>query len=197
MITLLLSLLVPAFAGSEDFVNLAKYDFSIKEEIRYATPNNFTKKAVYPEGKCLLRKPVAEALSRVQANAKIMSLSLKVWDCYRPLSVQKKLWEIVHDDRYVADPAKGSKHNRGAAVDLTLVDPKGREVDMPTGFDDFSGKAHRGSKAGSKKAQKNMKLLEKLMASEGFEPYPDEWWHFDFKGWDAFPIEDFPLSSIK
>lgn len=192
--------LLPLFAepaGSEGFVNLAKYDFSIREEIRYATANNFMKKAVYPEGKCLLRKPVAMALSRAQAHAKLMNLSLKVWDCYRPLSVQKQLWAIVPDDRYVADPAKGSKHNRGAAVDLTLVDAKGREVDMPTEFDDFTGKAHRTSKAGSERARKNMKALEKLMTNEGFEPYADEWWHFDFKGWEAFPIEDFPLSSVK
>lgn len=101
-----------AWAGVP-LIDVKKYDVSLTLDIRYATKNNFTHQVVYPEARCLLRKPVAEALSRVQAYLKRRELSLKLYDCYRPLSVQKKFWELVPDERYVADPKKGSRHNRG------------------------------------------------------------------------------------
>ena len=110
-------------------------------DMRYATSNNFLKAPVYPVARCLLRAPVAEALKRVQADLITQGLGLKLFDCYRPLSVQRAMWKILPDSNYVANPAKGSRHNRGAAVDLTLVDAMGKELEMPTGFDDFSEKA--------------------------------------------------------
>ena len=145
----------------------------------------------------MLRRPVAIALARVQSAVKLQGYTLKVFDCYRPLSIQKKFWELVPDERYVADPAKGSKHNRGAAVDLTLIDSSGREITMPSKYDDFSEAAHRDSKKMSKVAKKNMQLLEKAMVAEGFQPLPTEWWHFDFQGWEKYELADQPLSDFK
>jgi len=180
-----------------DFVNLQKIDVTIRLDIRYATKDNFTKKVVYPEAKCVLRRPVAEALARVQNSLKLQGMGLKMFDCYRPLSVQKIFWALVPDERYVADPKKGSKHNRGAAVDLTLVDNAGNEMEMPSQYDDFSEKAHRTYKGATKKAKKNSKRLEAIMVKEGFLPIPNEWWHYDYKGWEKYEIADVPFSAFK
>ena len=186
-----------SLTGAEaPLVDAQKYDSSLTLDIRYATKNNFTHQAVYPEARCLLRKPVAEALSRVQTSLKARGLSLKVFDCYRPLSVQRIFWKLVPDERYVADPEKGSRHNRGAAVDITLLDSNGHEVEMPSGYDDFSEKAHGDYQSGSKKAIANRALLEKFMEQEGFVGLDTEWWHFDFKGWEKYPLEDVPFSDI-
>ena len=162
-------------------------------DIRYATPDNFAKTAVYPAARCLLRPEAAAALKAVQEDLARSGLSLKLWDCYRPLSVQKRFWELVPDPRYVADPKKGSRHNRGAAVDATLTDAQGRELEMPTGYDDFSEKAHRGADA-SPAAAENSRKLEAAMAAHGFKGLSTEWWHFDFEGWQAFPLLDEPLT---
>lgn len=166
----------------------------LRLDIRYATADNFTKTAVYPAARCLLRPEAAAALARVRRDLAGAGLDLKVWDCYRPLSVQRRFWELVPDPRYVADPKKGSRHNRGAAVDLTLTDARGRELEMPTGYDDFSERAHRTSTAGSPAARANAKTLEAAMERRGFKGLPTEWWHFDFSGWERFPLLDEPLA---
>lgn len=166
---------------------------SIRVDIRYATADNFTKTVLYPVNRCLLRPSVAQRLARVQEDLRASGLGLKVWDCYRPLSIQKKLWALVPDPRYVADPNKGSRHNRGAAVDATLVDVRGRESEMPTIYDDFSERAHRDFQGASPQAAANRSILEKAMAARGFAGLSTEWWHFDAPGWQDFPIEDLPL----
>jgi D-alanyl-D-alanine dipeptidase len=189
--------LVAAAADSRlDLIDLQKFDYSIKLDIRYATVHNFTQHAVYSERRCFLRRPVAVALSRVQQALQLQGLGLKVYDCYRPLSVQRTFWQLVPDERYVADPAKGSRHNRGAAVDLTLIDRYGDELEMPSGFDDFTEAAHRDSGKSSKKAKENLKVLEKAMAAEGFDPFPTEWWHYDFHDWESFPVEDVSFAEL-
>ncbi|MBI3542429.1 MAG: M15 family metallopeptidase [Deltaproteobacteria bacterium] len=187
-------------AGNADFLEPARLDGSIALDLRYATKNNFTHKKVYPSARCLLRAEVAEALARVQRKLRDRGLGLKLWDCYRPFSVQKKFWLLVPDERYVARPVErngkpheGSKHNRGAAVDLTLVDAKGNELEMPTAFDDFSERAHRNSKQAGARALENAKLLEGAMVAEGFVPLATEWWHFDYQGWEKYPLSDQPL----
>ncbi len=185
-----------SWADNTPLIDAKKYDFSLFLDIRYATSNNFTHKVIYPEARCLLRKPVAEALSRVQASLKIRGLRLKIYDCYRPLTVQKKFWELVPDERYVANPEKGSRHNRGAAVDLTLINADDKELEMPTGYDDFTERAHRNSMKGTKKQISNRTLLEKAMEQEGFVGLDTEWWHFDFKAWENYPIEDIPFSTV-
>jgi zinc D-Ala-D-Ala dipeptidase len=170
--------------------------------MRYATTRNFTGRAFYPVARCLLRRDAAERLARVQKALARRGLGLLLWDCYRPFSVQVYLWKLVRDARYVAEPItgpdgtplEGSKHNRGAAVDVTLVRADGSAVEMPTDHDDFSARAHRGSSAASPAARANAELLEQVMVAEGFEPLPTEWWHFDAPGWKRYPLSDEPLA---
>lgn len=183
-----------------DLVDIKTVDPSIAVDIRYATTNNFTGVAVYPVGRCLLRRDIAERLQRVQASLQQRNLGLKVWDCYRPISVQEKFWALKPDSRYVMQPViqdgkpvEGSKHNRGAAVDVTLVDADGSELPMPTDYDDFSQRAHRTTLRGDTQAVRNMRILEVAMVREGFEPLPTEWWHFDGPGWEKYELSDAPL----
>ena len=177
-------------------VELSRIDPRIVIDLRYATTQNFTKEQLYPMARCFLRDTVARRLSRVQDHLAQMGLGLKIYDGYRPLSVQKKMWALVPDPRYVADPAKGSRHNRGAAVDVTLVDENGRELEMPTGYDDFTESAHRDYAGGSEKSRKNRELLTKAMAAEGFEGLPTEWWHFDATGWEDYPVTDISIPDL-
>ncbi|WP_230841758.1 M15 family metallopeptidase [Gloeobacter morelensis] len=180
--------------SAEAMVDLGAVAPGVRRDMRYATVDNFLKKAVYPEARCLLRPPVAERLARVQNRLAGAGFGLQVWDCYRPLTVQKQMWALVPDERYVADPAKGSRHNRGAAVDLTLVDSQGQEQEMPTAFDDFSPRAGRDAQAHwSEKARRNYAVLHKAMVAEGFLPLPSEWWHYDAPGWERYAVVDVPL----
>lgn len=165
-------------------------------DIRYATTNNFLKRQVYPVARCVLRGTAARRLSQVQEDLEKKGLGLKVYDCYRPLSVQKLMWQIKPDPRYVANPSRGSRHNRGAAVDLTLVDRNGRELEMPTGFDDFSERAHRNYSGASAEAKKNRKILEDAMKKYGFIPLSTEWWHFDAPDWDKYVLLDVSFGAI-
>lgn len=193
---------LPGAGRDSDLVDLADVDSSIVIELRYATTNNFTGQVIYPSKRAFLRKGVAEKLERVQESLEEMGLGLKVWDAYRPFSVQKRFYKMVPDDRYVARPTEdgglpvdGSKHNRGAAVDVTLIDLKtGRELEMPTRFDDFSKSAHRDFMGCTTEAKKNRKILEDAMKAEGFEPMPTEWWHFDGAGWEKYQISDQPVA---
>jgi D-alanyl-D-alanine dipeptidase len=178
-----------------DLVELSKISPRILLDIRYATPNNFTGKAVYPSARCFLLREAADRLHRVQLNLEKMGLGLKVYDGYRPLAVQKIFWALVPDPRYVADPAEGSKHNRGASVDLTLVGPDGQELLMPTEFDDFTEKAGHGYMGGPEEALLNRNILRSAMEAEGFIPYEGEWWHYDDPDWKNFPILDISIPS--
>ncbi|MCJ7783893.1 MAG: M15 family metallopeptidase, partial [Desulfobacterales bacterium] len=127
-----------------DLVDIKEVNPRIIVDIKYATEDNFTKKRLYDSNTCFLKKSTAVKLDAVQKELEGMNLGLKVWDCYRPLAVQRILWAILPDKRYVANPEKGSRHNRASAVDATLVDSQGKELEMPTGFDDFSPRAdHR------------------------------------------------------
>jgi D-alanyl-D-alanine dipeptidase len=173
---------------------------ALRVELRYATPANFTGRVVYDVGsapRCYLRRPVAVRLAAVQAELAQRRLGLKAYDCYRPLSVQRILWRLVPDERYVADPQKGSRHNRGAAVDVTLVDERGRELEMPTAFDDFSERAHRDYQGASPAAREHRALLEEVMTRHGFVPLPTEWWHFDDRGWESYPLTDVSFAALE
>lgn len=181
-------------------VEPAKVDNSLALDIRYATGNNFTGQRVYPSARCYLRADIARRLLKVQEQLRSQGLGLKIFDCYRPFSVQEQFWRIMPDERYVLEPVrvdgvivKSSRHNRGAAVDVTLVDRHGSELAMPTGYDDFSEKAHRDSRAASTEARANSLTLEKAMSSQGFEPLATEWWHFDGPGWQSYEPLDLPL----
>jgi D-alanyl-D-alanine dipeptidase len=181
-------------------VEPTRIDGSLILDIRYATDNNFTGRQVYPSARCYLRQDIADRLVKVQKLLHRQGFGLKVYDCYRPFSVQEQFWRIMPDERYVLEPVrkdgemvKSSRHNRGAAIDVTMVDRKGRELPMPTEFDNFTEKAHRGSVAASSTARKNSRILEKAMVSQGFDPLPTEWWHFDGPGWQGYPPLDLPL----
>ena len=164
----------------DDFIDVARLEPTIRVDLRYATAQNFTGQVVYPpSARCYLRARVAQRLQAVQRDLATQGLGLKVFDCYRPLSVQRRFFALVPDERYVANPAKGSRHNKGAAVDLTLVDSAGVELAMPTPFDDFSERAHRDYSALPQVAIDNRACLEAAMVRHGFVPLPTEWWHFD------------------
>lgn len=170
--------LLAGAARADDFVDVAKVIPDAVIDMRYATKDNFTGVVLYPVARCKLRAKVAE---RLAAAAKALRpLRLVLWDCYRPSSIQKVLWKKVPDPRYVADPAKGSVHSRGAAVDVGLADADGKLVKLPTAFDDFT-----------EKARVREPRLDKAMLGAGFVALPTEWWHFDAP--DRYPLSDEPL----
>lgn len=176
-----------------DLVRVEDIDNSIVVDLRYATNNNFIGQPVYPAHVALLRRETAEKLAA--ANAELMELGyrIKLWDAYRPYHIHQLLWERAGDKRhFFADPRYGSVHNRGAAVDVTLVDAKGRELEMPSDFDDFTGKGHRNTSL-SPAVQANLDLLTEVMVRNGFHYLDFEWWHFEDDQWWRYPIMDLPL----
>lgn len=173
----------------EGLVRVSDVDPSIIIDLRYAQDANFTKKVIYPVNVAVIRKETAEKLAQANMELQKGGYHLKIWDAYRPPYVQKIFWNLVPDDRYVANPYKGgSRHNRGGAVDVTLVDQKGNEVEMPSGFDDFSSRAWPNNFALNAKVRKNVDLLRKVMMAHGFLPIEHEWWHFDDAHWQSFPL---------
>lgn len=176
-----------------DIVDILSLEPSIVLDIRYATVNNFTGQQLYPVAKAKLRREAAESLAAVQRDLKSIGLGLKVYDAYRPLAIQWKLWEVVSNPEFVADPRKGSRHNRGAAVDLTIVDSLGNELEMPTPYDDFTEKASHSYTQLTDAALRNRTLLKQVMEKHGFNHLSSEWWHYDFHGWELFDIMDEPL----
>lgn len=180
-------------AFRKEFVNIQTLSSDIILDIKYATADNFLKQAVYDCPQCYLRKATAEALVAAQKEFIKRGYSLKLFDCYRPLSVQKKMWKILPGTHYVANPAKGSKHNRGAAVDLTLVDlATGKELDMGTPFDTFSPRAHHTYTQLPKEVLDNRKLLKEVMDKYNFKSIYSEWWHYEYRPEMASAVEDLP-----
>ncbi len=163
------------------FVNLKDYSSDFVYDLKYATNDNFLKSKVYDCAECYLRLKTVEAL--IYANKKFMQLGykIKLFDCYRPLDIQKKMWEIVSNPDYVANPTKGSIHNRGGAVDLTLVDEFGNQLDMGTDFDFFGKEAGHNFKQLPENVIKNRKLLKKILTKSGFKTFESEWWHYNLK----------------
>lgn len=192
IITFLSALLSFVVWGQQsDFVRLKDLSSDFVYELKYATPDNFLKQAVYDCGECYLRKSTAEAL--VKANKAFIQLGyrIKLFDCYRPLSVQKKMWKILPGTHYVANPAKGSKHNRGAAVDLTLVDAQGRELNMGTPFDFFGKEAHHTYTEHTKEVLENRKLLKETLNKYNFKSIYSEWWHYEYRPEMQSKVENF------
>jgi len=173
------------------FVRLADYSSDFVFDMKYATADNFLKSAVYDCGECYLRKETVEAL--INANREFLKsgFRIKIFDCYRPLDVQKKMWSIVSNPIYVADPAKGSIHNRGGAVDLTLIDENGTELDMGTSYDHFGPEAAHAYNKLSSKVKRNRKFLRKVMENNGFQTFESEWWHYNLRGASTLPVSNF------
>ncbi len=168
-------------------VDLAKHNPKIVLDIRYATENNFLKRQIYKSPVCYLHIDAANALTLVEKSLSKEGFGLKVYDGFRPIEAQQLFWEAIPDKRYVAPP-ENSRHTRGTAVDVTLVDQRGEEVEMPTLFDDFSEKAHRNAQNITAAARKNRAALTHAMEKAGFIQLETEWWHFDLAGWEKYPI---------
>ena len=167
------------------------------EEVRYASTYNFTGHVLYPFPAVFLHKDAAAALQKVQEDLASQGLGLKIYDGYRPLSVQARMWQIVPDERYVSDPLKSrGRHTRGTAVDVMLVDPMGNDLHMPTPFDDFTEKAHRNSGKWTGEERANCLKLEAAMKKRGFIPFPYEWWHFDLADWEKYPPLDISFEDL-
>ncbi|WP_374173400.1 M15 family metallopeptidase [Flavobacterium tructae] len=163
------------------FVNLKDYSSDFVYDMKYATEDNFLKAKVYDCAECLLRYKTVKAL--IAANNDFMKdgYRIKLFDCYRPLSIQKKMWEIVSNPEYVADPKKGSIHNKGGAVDITLVNAKGEELEMGTNFDFFGIEASHNYKKFPVSVKANRKYLKRVMIKNGFNSFDSEWWHYNLK----------------
>jgi D-alanyl-D-alanine dipeptidase len=169
-------------------------------ELRYAGTNNFIRKNLYPARTrhTYLRQQPAQALKKVQEELQQMGLGLKIWDAYRPYQVTVAFWELIGDERYVANPAKGSGHNRGIAVDLTLVQASsGTELDMGTGFDHFSDTAHHSFRSLPPKVLENRTLLRNTMEKHGFKFYEEEWWHYSWPEPARYELLDIPFNRLK
>ena len=186
--------------SSKKMIELKSLIPNIVYDLRYASTNNFMHRVMYPEKNnyTFLRKPAAQKLSLVQKELTEKGLGLKIFDAYRPYSVTVKFWDLVHDERYVANPAKGSGHNRGVAVDLTIINLKtGEELNMGTGFDNFTDSAHHTFTNLPEEILQNRNLLKTTMEKHGFKLFETEWWHYFFSGGDRFEVLDIDFKKLK
>jgi D-alanyl-D-alanine dipeptidase len=186
--------------GSEcpELVDVATMRRPPLEEIRYATRANFTGEQLYPFPAAYVRKQLIPHLEQIQRELASKGLALKIYDGYRPLPIQQKMWDLIRDERFVSNPAVNrGRHTRGTAVDVTLVDRRGKPVPMPSDFDEFSPRAAVNYRGGTPEERRNRELLQRVMIRNGFLSYPDEWWHFDFKGWEKYPPLSIRFQDLK
>jgi len=182
-----------------DLVELVTLDPTIHLDVRYATSNNFVGRPLYRQARAFLQRPAAEALVRAHQGLRAKGYGLVVFDGYRPWSVTKIFWEVTPEDKheFVADPRKGSRHNRGCAVDLSLYDlASGREVEMPSGYDEMTERAYPDYAGASVEARARRELLRAAMEAEGFTVYSSEWWHYDYQDWARYPVLDVPFEAL-
>jgi len=185
--------------GEPDLVELISLDPTLRLDIRYATSNNLVGRPVYDEARAFLQRPAAEALVRAHQSLKKDGYGLLIFDGYRPWSVTKIFWEVTPPEKrqFVANPAQGSKHNHGCAVDLSLYDLKtGQEITMPSAYDEMTERSHPTYNGGTVEQRAARDLLRKAMEEQGFTVYPIEWWHFDYKDWRQYPILNTPFHQI-
>lgn len=183
-----------------DLVEVNDVDPALALEIRYSTPDNFTKKQVYTQARAFLQRPAAEALKRAHERVQKQGYGMIVYDGYRPWSVTKFFWDITPQEKkdYVGDPAKGSRHNRGCAVDLTLCDlATSKPVVMPTDYDDFTTRAHARYEGVTGAPRKHRDILREAMEAEGYKVLDEEWWHFDYKEWKKYPIMNVRFEELE
>lgn len=182
-----------------ELVELIKLDSHFKLDIRYATSNNFVGKPVYNQARAFLQKPATLALVNVQKKLMLQGYGLLIFDGYRPWSITKLFWESVagYNRKFVANPKKGSKHNRGCAVDLSLYDLKsGKEIIMPSSYDEFSERAYPTYTGGTVQETAMRDLLIKTMEENNFKVEGNEWWHFNFNGWEKYKITNIPFEKL-
>ena len=167
-------------------------------DVRYATANNLIGRPLYPTADVFMRKPAALALRQVHENLKQLGFGLVFHDGYRPYEITELFYEVIKDTTYVADPRKGSRHNRGMAIDLSMFDRKtGQMVKMPSEYDETTQRAHHDYQEGDVEALQNRQILKDAMLDVGFQIYPFEWWHYDFKGWDQCQTYDIWHKKIR
>ena len=182
----------------KELIDLEKYIPGLVLDIRYATSNNFTRERIYNLAKAYARKPVADALKKIQRDLKEQGLGIKIFDGYRPYKATVKFYEVYRDTTYVASPYRGSRHNRGCAVDLTLIDLKtGEELKMPTEYDSFRKEAWPSTPMSDPLIRKNRQRLIDVMEKHGFKVTGSEWWHYDFKGWNNFEVLDIDFEELE
>jgi len=185
------------FDSNFTFVDLEQFIPKIKLDIRYATTDNFTGKVVYDRAKAFVRLPVAKQLKSIQNDLNSKGIGLKIFDAYRPYSITLKFWDLIKDSNFVATPWGASRHNRGCAVDVSLIDLQtGLELAMPSEYDDFSDKAYPDNNEFSEEILINRKLLIDVMKKYSFIVYPTEWWHYDFIGYQQYPITDINFDQL-
>jgi D-alanyl-D-alanine dipeptidase len=185
--------------SAKNMVELLKFIPGLVLDLRYGTTNNFMHRQMYVPAprRTFLRLPAARALAAVQKDLKSRGYGLKIFDAYRPYGVTISFWELIGDERYVANPEKGSGHNRGLAVDLTIIDLKSRrELDMGTGFDNFTDTAHHSFTALSPAVLANRKLLKETMEKHGFNKIETEWWHFYWNNDRAYEVLDLSFKDL-
>jgi D-alanyl-D-alanine dipeptidase len=179
-------------------IDLTKFIPGIVLDIRYATTNNFTGEQIYNLARAYARKPVAEALKKIQDDLREQGLGIKIFDAYRPYKATVKFYEVYRDTTYVASPYRGSRHNRGCALDLTVINLKsGHELQMPTGYDSFKKEAWPSSPVQDPVIRKNRDLLIRAMQKHGFRVNSSEWWHFDFVGWQQYEVLDIDFEELE
>ncbi len=184
--------------ANKALIDLEKFIPTLVLDIRYATTNNFTGEKIYNLSKAYARKPVAEALKKIQAELKKQGLGIKIFDAYRPYKATVKFYEVYHDTTYVASPYRGSRHNRGCALDLTVIKlSTGEELKMPTEFDSFKKEAWPTSLVSDPVVKKNRALLINVMEKYGFKVNSSEWWHFDFIGWKQYEVLDIDFEELE
>jgi D-alanyl-D-alanine dipeptidase len=192
----------PAESGTfrrPDLVDVAGLDTRIKLEIRYATSDNFLSTPVYTSARAFLQRPAAEAILRAHRELVKQGYGLLIFDAYRPWYVTKIFWDATPPDKheFVADPAEGSRHNRGCAVDLSLYDLKtGRQITMTGGYDEMSPRSYPDYTGGTEEQRAHRQLLRRAMEQQGFTVFPSEWWHYDYRDWKAYAIENIPFEEI-
>jgi zinc D-Ala-D-Ala dipeptidase len=182
-----------------DLVELVKLDPTIKLDVRYATTNNFLGTPLYTEARAFLQRPAAESVARANQELKAQGYGLIIHDGYRPWYVTEIFWKATPDDKkiFVANPAQGSRHNRGCAVDLSLYDLRtGKEVQMPSGYDEMTNRAFADYPGGTEEERSRRGLLRQAMEKQGFFVNPKEWWHFDYKDWKQYPIENVTFEDL-
>lgn len=190
-------LIVTSSLFSAQLIDIAKEIPNIKVDCVYATNRNFTGRKIYQKPVCYLLKQVADQLKKVQKELNEQGLGLLVWDAYRPFGAQQRLYDAAPDKKYVANPKMGGRHTRGTTVDLTIIRlSDGLQLDMGTGHDDFTSKAHYASDQISQTARANRTLLHDLMIKHGFEQLPHEWWHYDFNNWRNYPVLEIEFDLI-
>ena len=182
----------------KELINLETLVPGLVLDIRYATTNNFTGEKIYNLARAYARKPVAEQLKAIQAELNKKGLGIKIFDGYRPYKATVRFYEVYHDTTYVASPYRGSRHNRGCALDLTVINLKtGEELKMPTGYDSFQKEAWPRTPVADPVIRANRTMLIDVMERHGFKVNGSEWWHFDFIGWRNYEVLDIDFEELE